>query len=47
MEKLGIQTQLAFQDVWGLDPEALAFVPQPVHAVLLLFPITPQVDGLI
>lgn len=29
---------LSFQDLFSLDPEFLAFIPQPVRAVLLLFP---------
>lgn len=27
-------------DVFGTDPELLAFVPTPVLAVMLLFPVT-------
>ncbi|GJN89922.1 hypothetical protein Rhopal_002911-T1 [Rhodotorula paludigena] len=29
-----------FADIWGLDPDLLAFVKQPVKAVLMLFPVT-------
>ncbi|RSH80913.1 ubiquitinyl hydrolase 1 [Apiotrichum porosum] len=29
---------LSFQDLFSLDPEFLAFTPQPVRSVLLLFP---------
>ena len=33
-----------FFDVFGLDPELLAMVPQPAIALLLLFPITENVS---
>ncbi|KAI8907855.1 hypothetical protein EDD86DRAFT_239495 [Gorgonomyces haynaldii] len=38
---LGVQ-RCSFSDIWGLDDDALQFVPQPVRSVLVLFPITPQ-----
>ncbi|KAI8611206.1 hypothetical protein BC830DRAFT_1142148 [Chytriomyces sp. MP71] len=42
LAKLGIPASenLAFSDVWSLDPENLAFLPHPVRAFILLFPVT-------
>ncbi|KAL8737074.1 MAG: hypothetical protein Q9181_002030 [Wetmoreana brouardii] len=38
---LGLSPTLAFHDVYSLDdPSLLAFVPRPVHALLLVFPVT-------
>lgn len=34
-----------FQDIWSLDPEMLAFLPRPVRAVLLVFPISPAYEA--
>lgn len=39
--KIGLSPVLLFQDVYSLtDPDLLAFLPQPVLALVLLFPIT-------
>ena len=37
---LGLPTTIRFHDIFGFEPDLLAMVPQPVHAILLLFPIT-------
>lgn len=36
--RLGVSEQFEVIDVYSLDPEMLAFVPQPVLALFLLFP---------
>lgn len=41
---MGMTGSYQFHDVFGLDPELLAMIPQPVLAVLLLFPITDNVS---
>ncbi|KDQ06648.1 hypothetical protein BOTBODRAFT_39452 [Botryobasidium botryosum FD-172 SS1] len=44
-EKLGLATKVSrFNDVYGLDPDLLALVPQPSKAVLLVFPLTEKID---
>lgn len=38
IHKLGVSSNLIFQDVLSLDPDMLAFVPRPVLALILVFP---------
>ncbi len=41
LHKLGLSRQLAFHDVFSIDdPDLLAFVPRPAHALLLVFPVS-------
>jgi len=41
LQTLGLSPALSFHDVFSIsDPDLLAFVPRPAHALLLVFPIT-------
>lgn len=42
-ESMGLDTtKYVYTDIFGLDDDLLAMVPQPVEAVLCLFPITKE-----
>jgi hypothetical protein len=39
-----VPDQYTFHDILSLDSDFLTFIPRPVHAVILLFPDTPEID---
>ena len=45
LKKLGVPDDWEINDVFGLDPELLLMLPQPVLALLLLFPITEKYES--
>lgn len=41
LHKLGLSPSLQFHDVFSIDdPDLLAFIPRPAHALLLVFPVS-------
>lgn len=40
MYKLGVSQDLAFNDVYSLDPEMLDFYSRPIHALIMAFPVS-------
>lgn len=41
LHNLGLSRSLQFHDVFSIDePELLAFIPRPAHALLLVFPVS-------
>ena len=46
LKQMNVSPDWQFTDVWGLDPELLAMMPQTVAAVLLLYPISPNTESL-
>ncbi len=38
---LGLSDELTFYDVYSLDEQDLSYIPRPVHALLVIFPLTP------
>ncbi|RHZ71123.1 hypothetical protein CDV55_101294 [Aspergillus turcosus] len=46
VHQLGLPPTLGFTDVYSIDePDLLAFVPRPSHALLLVFPVSPAYEA--
>ncbi|RNF04082.1 ubiquitin carboxyl-terminal hydrolase [Trypanosoma rangeli] len=46
LKSLGVTNpKVEFCDVISIDPEMLGFVPRPVRAMILLYPISPEMDA--
>ncbi|KAE8146315.1 hypothetical protein BDV25DRAFT_162725 [Aspergillus avenaceus] len=46
VHQLGLPPTLGFTDVFSIDePDLLAFVPRPAHALLLVFPVSPSYEN--
>lgn len=44
--RLGLSKSLSFHDVLSMDdPDLLAFVPRPAHALLLVFPVSKSYEN--
>lgn len=44
MQALGVPNKWNVVDVYGLDSDALAWIPRPVLALILLFPCSEKVS---
>ncbi|PGG96660.1 hypothetical protein AJ79_09497 [Helicocarpus griseus UAMH5409] len=46
IHQLGVSPALGFSDIYSIDdPDLIAFVPRPSHAILLVFPISPAYEA--
>jgi len=45
LDKVATPGSARLHDVFSLDPEMLSFLPQPAHALLMLYPLTDQAEA--